>query len=128
MGLNSNAFSHKSQNKLRFEVMIIPKNKPVFSTRWIFALSLAFLAIALSACALKGSEVSAGGVVFSADTGDNVDIFKIDDETGEPVNVSERYGFVNAGRVLEGSCVRRMGGRGGDECGAEFHQAVRAAI
>lgn len=92
MRLNSNTFSPTSQNKLRFEVMIIPKNRPVFSTRWIFALSLALLAIALSACALKGSEVATGGVVFSADTGDNVDIFKIDDETGEPVRLTSANG------------------------------------
>lgn len=74
------------------EVTIFPKSKSTFSNRWILTVGLALLAVAYSACGSGGSQGSAGGVVFSAESNDNVDIFKIDSETGDPVRLTSANG------------------------------------
>ena len=92
MRLNSNTFSPLPQVDSLFGTVNFSKYSAVFSTRWIAAVGLALLVLALSGCALKGSEVATGGVVFSADSNDNVDIYKIDDETGQPVRLTSANG------------------------------------
>ncbi|MCZ6539084.1 MAG: hypothetical protein O6922_04585, partial [Chloroflexi bacterium] len=71
---------------------MLPKTNSTFSKRWISAVGLALLAVAFSACALEGSKVPTGGVVFSAESADNTDIYTLDDATGDPVRLTTANG------------------------------------
>ena len=71
---------------------IFPEQQSTSPIRWIPTIGLALLVFAISACALEGSQVTSGGVVFSAVSGGNTDIFRVDDETGEPVRLTAASG------------------------------------
>ncbi len=71
---------------------IFPENNSTSSIRWVPAIGLALLVFAIAACALSDGKVATGGVVFSAVTSGNTDIFKVDDEYEGPVRLTTASG------------------------------------
>ena len=62
------------------------------TTHLMFVMGLLLLALTISGCALSGSESGSSSIVFSAGAGDDVDIYSIDGETGDPVRLTSADG------------------------------------
>ena len=60
--------------------------------RLMFLTGLLLLALTISGCALSGSETGSSSILFSAGAGDDVDIYAIDGETGDPVRLTSADG------------------------------------
>jgi TolB protein len=81
--------------------MNIPKvtnsNSVYVSASWgriplMLLMGLLLLALTISSCALSGSETGSSSILFSAGAGDDVDIYAIDGETGDPVRLTSADG------------------------------------
>lgn len=60
--------------------------------RLMFVMGLLLLALTISGCALSGSETGTSSILFSAGAGDEVDIYAVDGETGDPVRLTSADG------------------------------------
>ena len=62
------------------------------SIRLMLLMGLLLLALTISSCALSGSEAGSSSILFSAGAGDEVDIYSVDGETGDPVRLTSADG------------------------------------
>ena len=93
---------NSDQNQLlRHEItqhgLTIPMNIPKVTNstgtiHLMFLMGLLLLALTISGCELSGSESGSSSIVFSAGSDDDVDIYTIDEETGDPVRLTSADG------------------------------------
>ena len=81
--------------------MNIPKvtnsNSVYFSVSWgtiqlMWLMGLLLLALTISGCALSGLETGSSSILFSAGAGDDVHIYAVDEDTGDPVRLTSADG------------------------------------